>query len=612
MSVSFNGNPFHSGELHVQKLAGTSGVASELGQFLGQTLDPVSNIATWFSNLNIAWLASITPCDAAQTIFDKSPDDHRPRIWVSAVFGPHGFIFPRDPENLIITLPPSVHTRQDILYSNISVGNAPVAFLAIDFEARRRYRANGTVQLSEPSDANITIHIAEAFPNCPKYIQKRIISTNSLVNHRNDPGEATFSMHLSLTLSLHDVQLIKNADTFFLGTYNAGTGVDINHRGGQPGFVRVLNDSRIMWPDYRGNGMFQSFGNLHVNNRAGITFLDFDTGLLLQLTGRARIEWEKFSEENLEAAALRVVYFDIDAVRRSEGPVTPYRWQLLQPSMYNPEIPDSSQAGKSSEFPVVVTLVKTTQESVDVKTFRFLAPKFVKFLPGQYATFEFSKLDGIGDDQLPAVRTWTLSEAANSSRGDVTLEISVKRKAKGLISSWLHEHAAPGMKVLLRGIGGEMSPFGEDHSIPSKLLMLSAGIGITPNMAIVRGLGTRFGIDAVDGMPDVVMLHQERCFESMPFRSELLRRCKASNGKLRMNVHVSGGLSESDKLSDYGRSGVLTGGRITVDCVRQAVDDLKERVVYLCGPTGFMDELTKALVVEGVDGKDIVFEKFDF
>lgn len=605
-------SPFHPGEIHVQKQAGTRGAAKELGTLLTHALNLDSGIAIWLSTLRVAWLASVTPGNTTQFENDNSPHDKRPRIWVSPVFGPPRFISVRNSKSISIAVPPNPLHQNDIFYSNISASrNAPIAFLALDLQARRRYRANGVVPSFSTSSSSLDIRVKEAFPNCPKYIQKRVI-TNSTSRLNGVQTSTSLSSVQTTELSSDDVRLIKNADTFFLGTYHPSAGVDVSHRGGLPGFVRILDQKSLMWPDYRGNGMFQSFGNLHMNNRAGVTFFEFETGSLLQLTGRAKVDWNSHSDQSLESAAQRSVRFDIDAVRRSSSPVTNYRWLLLENSPYNPEIPrhHGSQSKGPQAFPMAITLTSIREESDDVKTFRFNARTFVKFLPGQYATFEFKKLDGIPNRDLPAVRTWTLSKAANSAKGDLNLEVSVKHKPGGLISTWLHERATLGMQIVLRGIGGEMTPFGTHDGPPPKLLMISAGIGITPNMAIIRGFGAR--TDNLDFTPDVAMFHQERHFGSMPFREEVLRRSKTRDGNLRIAVFLSGGILDEDIETEYYNSGILKTGRIEIEHIQASVDDLQERTVYLCGPVGFMDNITKSLVGSGVKPEKIITEKFDF
>ncbi len=87
--------------------------------------------------------------------------------------------------------------------------------------------------------------------------------------------------------------MIAVADTFFVASYvDRGSGqrqVDVSHRGGRPGFVRVGSDGVLTIPDFAGNQFFNTLGNLLVNPRAGLVFVDFATGDLLQLSGDAQV-----------------------------------------------------------------------------------------------------------------------------------------------------------------------------------------------------------------------------------------------------------------------------------------------------------------------------------
>ena len=103
---------------------------------------------------------------------------------------------------------------------------------------------------------------------------------------------------------------------------------------GAPGFVQVLGERRLAWPDYAGNAMFQTLGNLASDPRAGLVFADFATGDVLQLSGRARVDWDPARAARV-AGAERVVEFDIEAVRETRGAL-PLRSQTVEPSPFNP------------------------------------------------------------------------------------------------------------------------------------------------------------------------------------------------------------------------------------------------------------------------------------
>ena len=155
--------------------------------------------------------------------------------------------------------------------------------IAVEFATRRRVRLNGT--LTEASDGKLTVEVEQAYGNCPQYIQQRLLAPTD-ASQQTDPGQA----RRGTALDAADIQLIRSADTFFLGTTHPERGTDASHRGGTPGFARV-EGGRLWWPDYPGNNMFNSFGNLAVNPEAALLFIDFDAGVTLHLSGTARIEW---------------------------------------------------------------------------------------------------------------------------------------------------------------------------------------------------------------------------------------------------------------------------------------------------------------------------------
>jgi predicted pyridoxine 5'-phosphate oxidase superfamily flavin-nucleotide-binding protein len=82
---------------------------------------------------------------------------------------------------------------------------------------------------------------------------------------------------------------IECRDMFFLATADAEGWPQCSYKGGEPGFVRVLDETTIAFPSYDGNGMFLSAGNVLVNPRVGLLFVDFEVGSRLRINGVASI-----------------------------------------------------------------------------------------------------------------------------------------------------------------------------------------------------------------------------------------------------------------------------------------------------------------------------------
>jgi len=129
---------------------------------------------------------------------------------------------------------------------------------------------------------------------------------------------------------------VEHADTLFVASRHPTRGVDMSHRGGAPGFVRVLDPRRLRIPDYRGNGMFNTLGNFVVDDRAGLVFLDFDRGILLQMTGTVTLQFNE-AEDSHQPTGGTGRYWDFHLARWLEVPIlTKLAWELLDFSPYNP------------------------------------------------------------------------------------------------------------------------------------------------------------------------------------------------------------------------------------------------------------------------------------
>jgi predicted pyridoxine 5'-phosphate oxidase superfamily flavin-nucleotide-binding protein len=253
---------FHAGELAVQRRAGVEAKASRLSRMLAPVeLD--GGIAAFLADRTFA---AITARDGDR------------RLWISPLTGSPGFLRVVSPTTVEVTaaIPPG-----DPLHGLGS--GQPVGVVVVDFLARRRARINGT--LADASDRQLVVEVEQAYGNCPQYIQQRLLVAEPLM------AAPAGGVRRGRVLSADDVALIRGADTFFLGTTHPERGNDASHRGGAKGFVRVEGDG-LWWPDYPGNNMYNSFGNLASDPEAAVLFADFRTGRTLHLSGSAVIEWD--------------------------------------------------------------------------------------------------------------------------------------------------------------------------------------------------------------------------------------------------------------------------------------------------------------------------------
>ncbi|HEY2873641.1 MAG TPA: pyridoxamine 5'-phosphate oxidase family protein [Reyranella sp.] len=196
----------------------------------------------------------------------------------SMLWGPAGFVHSPDPKTLRVDALPD---PGDPAAGGFAAGQ-PVGLLGLDLTTRRRNRANGRIAAI---DDGITVAVEQSYGNCAQYIQTRT------------PALHVRALRATEALSALDDaarRVIETADTFFVASRSrAGIGnggLDISHRGGRPGFVAVRGDTLVV-PDFRGNRFFNTLGNLLGDPRAGLLFVDFATGDLVQVQGTATIEW---------------------------------------------------------------------------------------------------------------------------------------------------------------------------------------------------------------------------------------------------------------------------------------------------------------------------------
>lgn len=248
---------YHEGELEMQRRAGVRQLAERVGGIINTAIHPA--MAAFLAAQRFVVVATV---DAAGTLS------------ASLLGGAPGFAAATDVRTVAIA--PAFGHLDRVLADVEATG--VIGLLAIDQATRRRIRINGSA--SRNGDA-ITISTAEVYSNCPQYIRPRVV---------RERQAATPSTVTSETLSPSQQEWIANADTFFLASAHPRRGADASHRGGPAGVVSVESPARLRWPDYSGNNMFNSLGNLTVNPRCGLLFVDFARGGTLQVRGTARVE----------------------------------------------------------------------------------------------------------------------------------------------------------------------------------------------------------------------------------------------------------------------------------------------------------------------------------
>lgn len=295
---------YHSGELKVQTRVGAVQAAKNISRIIHPVIAHV--FVDFIQSQPMVILGSVDPNGLA---------------WASVLCGQPGFMTVMDEQTLRINaLPDDTDPLRESLQDNNQLG-----LLIIDFSTQRRLRINGKVVLGGDG---LSLRTQQVYSNCPRYIQAR---TCELRDDASLPSPVTKQ---AATLSEELQQWIKKADTFFISSFHPHGGADASHRGGFPGFVQVVDEQTVLWPEYNGNGMFNTLGNITENPEAGLLFIDFEQGGTLQLSGTAQIIWDE-ARAALFPGAERLVQFKIRKAIKREN-VTVLRWELVDYSPDNP------------------------------------------------------------------------------------------------------------------------------------------------------------------------------------------------------------------------------------------------------------------------------------
>lgn len=250
-------------------------------------------------------------------------------------------------------------------------------------------------------------------------------------------------------------------------------------------------------------------------------------------------------------------------------------------------------------------IARVRDESADVRSFD-LEPidgePVAAFRAGQFLTF---RLDHIAD--APVQRSWSIS-AYDTDR--TRYRISVKREASGHASRWMHEQVQPGAVLSARAPAGA---FVLDRSSLAPVLLVSAGIGVTPLLAMLKA-----HLERPEGTaPTLLWVHCTRNSATHAFKDEVEMLIGGRSDVVRQ-IYYSQPLPDDRAGVDYDRD-----GRLTVDALTSLVARLPLKIggrsieipgqiaaYYICGPTSFQAALRDGLAAWGVEEHSIHTESF--
>ncbi len=570
-------SPFHAGERALQELIGKRDRMEKSGRRVMRPFMPQQH-RDFFNQLPFIAVGSV----------DK---DGWP--WASLLTGKPGFITSPDDRSLVLDAAP---LSGDPLGGSLKSG-APLGFLGIELPTRRRNRVNGRVVSVDEGPLQIAVDLS--FGNCPQYIQTRHDTFTREPDRTVPPAQP----HRFSTLDEPIRALIRKADTFFVASYvdagggSAIDGVDVSHRGGRPGFVRVDGDTLTV-PDFAGNNYFNTLGNFLQTPKAGLLFVDFETGDLVMLTGTVEIIHDA-PDVAAFVGAQRAWSFTLDhGIRLPDA--MPIRWtldefspnSLISGTWAETEATLAAEAKRETWRPYRVT--KIQNESSTIRSF-YLKPDDGGGLPpygaGQYLTIRATP----DDADNPVTRTYTLS----SEPADNQYRISVKREDNGWISHHLHQELKPGAVIEAKAPRGE---FRIDASVERPAVLIAGGVGITPMISMARHVATE-ALRTRHYRP-LTVFHAARATAQRAFHEAFCSLANESGGKMRYISLISRPEEQDEKGVDYDLV-----GRIGPEILRDhlALDDYD---FYLCGPGGFMQSVYDGIRALGVRDARIHAEAF--
>jgi predicted pyridoxine 5'-phosphate oxidase superfamily flavin-nucleotide-binding protein len=310
-------SPFHKGEQALQKLYGVKDQMESFARGVIRHYMPMQH-REFYAQLPLLNIGTL---------------DDKGRVWSSVVTGQPGFLSSTGTHGKTLRVN-SKPLPGDPLNETL-VNGGYIGVLGLELHTRRRNRMSG--RINDVSADGFNIDCIQSFGNCRQFIQARQFTYDEQLPSENPTIER------GNTFSDKAKALITKADTLIIATVYGDEqndeqgdpthGADVSHRGGKPGFVRIDSDTKITWPDFRGNFHFNTLGNLVLNPAAGLMFIDYEKGDVLYITGKAQIIWDSPEIKTFDGAE-RLMVFNLDEAIFVEGSLPlSYRFDSYSPSI---------------------------------------------------------------------------------------------------------------------------------------------------------------------------------------------------------------------------------------------------------------------------------------
>ncbi|MBK1836716.1 pyridoxamine 5'-phosphate oxidase family protein [Azospirillum sp. YIM B02556] len=563
---------WHEGETFIQEKLGVAERMAAVGQRVIRDHMPDQH-RDFYAQLPVIVLGSVDPAGDP---------------WATLLTGKPGFLSSPTPTQLDI----AAHADPGDPASAGMRDGDPVGLLGIEMHTRRRNRMNGILTVAE---SGFRVDVDQSFGNCPRYIQLRDLG------FARDPAEPFTGLVEELPqLDPSARAMIDTADTFFVATYADRAErrqVDVSHRGGKAGFVRVAEDGTLTIPDFNGNLFFSTLGNIVLNGKAGLVFVDYESGDMLQMTGDAEVILDSPEIAAFQGAE-RLWTFRPRRILRRVGALA-LRWSFRKDGWSPSSLMtgDWTQAAARLQAATLATgwrpyrVTKIVDETPEIRSFHLQPADGAGLLPHAAGQHLPIRVTVPGSDK-PVVRTYTLSAAPS----DGLYRISVKRE--GLVSRHLHDTIRVGDIIEARAPDGS---FTIDPQGTRPAVLLAGGIGITPLLAMLRHIvyeGLR-----KQRLRPTILVQAARSKSDRPFEREIAELVNAAQGAIRW-IRVLSDPGQAEEGVDYDAA-----GRIDMALLTRFLpfDDYD---FYLCGPPSFTQALYDGLRSRNIGDGRIHAEAF--
>jgi hypothetical protein len=516
-------------------------------------------------------------------------------MWATILAGAPGFLQLPGESTLRVKAKAS---RSDPARAGLSEG-CTIGVLGIDLRSLGQTKLTGRVH--KVDDETFDVDVDQIYKANFRYIYLR-----NFLLERNASVASAAVAEVSSTIGERARAMIQDASTVFIASFveleNGLRHVDVSNKTGRHGFVSIDNTGVVTIPGFSGGLYFQALGNVLVNPRCGLVFVDFASGDVLQLSGKAVVAFDSTEATAFRDAGLLMRFIPETVVFRKG--VLPIRWK--------PQISGASRRSMTTHD--CADYIRRLREPSSVSSWRrfrvegiidesptirslYLEPvdggKVIPQKAGQHLPIRV-RLPGTEDMKS---RRYTLC----CSPGDEVYRITVKRQ--GAVSRYLHS--------LKEGdvieAGEPLGSFTIDARSTRLAVFLVGGIGITPALAMLRQVVYEGSLNQMT-RPSW-LIYSARSKEAHAFGDEIYALCAAANGAVRVTRVLSD--ASTAQQGDF-----EVAGRIDAHLLKEILPVAGYRLAdecdfYLCGPGTFMQDLYESLRALGVVDDRIHTEVFD-